>query len=160
MLIVGGVSESSHMNVQIILTRASSMGLGIPCAFARNWVIPLANICTMCLFASRVGCPLLQRCRADWTLSRIGSQGVITLVSFPIQAPRIRTVLPSSATLTSGGSGGSVGLMHQVVRTLCLWVFVLVGMTSVFSMLNLAPEAEHHFIRISRSAAYESAFDR
>ena len=36
MPIIGGVDEPSQMNEQMILTRASSMGPGIPCAFARN----------------------------------------------------------------------------------------------------------------------------
>jgi len=44
MPIVGGAVDSSQMNEQIILTSASSIWRGIPCAFVRNCVIPPANI--------------------------------------------------------------------------------------------------------------------
>lgn len=106
-LIVGGAGESSQIKERMILTRAISISRGMLCAFARNWVIPPANICTMCRFASRVGCPFPQRWRAALTLSRTGSQGVTSFVLFPIQAPRILTAFPSSAILISWGRGGS-----------------------------------------------------
>jgi len=102
--------DSSQIKERIIFTRASSIWLGIPCAFVRNWVIPPANICTMCHFASRVGCPLLQRWSVVLTLSRIGSQGVTSFTSFPIHAPRFLTAFPSLVILTSCGRGGVGGV--------------------------------------------------
>ena len=104
MPIVGGAVDSFQIKNQMIFTSATSIGWGILCTFAINWVNPPANICTMCLFALRVGCPFPQHWRADLTLSRTGSQGVNSDVLFPIQAPKILTVFPSLAILISWGS--------------------------------------------------------
>ena len=47
-----------------------------------------------------------------------------------------------------------------VEQILCLCVEVPIGMISIFSRLNLAPDAMHHMERICWRAVYKSVSDR
>ena len=158
-LIVGGAVDS-QMKSLMILVRASSICFGIPWAAVRNCDIPPANIWVMCLFASREGWPLFHFCRVDLILSRIGSHGSAAFVALPIQAPRHLTAFPSSAMRMPCWRGGSSVFTLRVVQILCLWVGVPIGITSVFSKLNQAPDAMHHLDRIFWRDEYESVSDR
>ena len=136
------------MNSLMILTKAVSICFGIPCAAVRNCVMPPANIWVMWRFASKVGWPLFQRFRVAFTLSRIGSHGSAAFVLFPIHAPRHRTALPSGVILIAWESGGSFLVIFLEVHILSLCSSVPIGMISVFSRLNLAPEAMHQLDRM------------
>ena len=96
----------------------------------------------------------------DLTFSTIGSQGSAAFVLFPIHAPRHRTACPSSAMWMSWWRGGSLLLIFCVVQILSLCSRVPIGIISVFSRLNFAPDARHQLVRISWSAMYESDSDR
>lgn len=159
MLIIGGAKDS-HMNSQMIFTRAVSMCFGMPCAAVRNCVIPPANICVIWRFASRVGWPLFHRFRVALTLSSIGSHGSAALALFPIHAPRQRTVFPSWAIFIVWERGRSFRVIFLEEHTLSQCSSVPMGIISVFSRLNLAPEAVHHLDRMFCRAAYESDSER
>lgn len=146
-LIVGGAVEL-QINSRMILTKACSISFGIPCAFVRNWVMPPVNICNTCFLAVRAMFPLSQVCRVFLTLSRMGFQGADSFTLLPIQAPRHLTACPSLAIQMDWGRGWSVGWMHLVFITQVLWAGQPIGITSVFSTLNFAPEARHHLDRM------------
>ena len=92
--------------------------------------------------------PLFQLCRVDLILSRIGDHGVVSFILLPIQAPRHLTACPSSATLMAWDRGGSSGWTRLVSMIRVLWSGEPIGITLVFSRLNFAPEARHHFARM------------
>lgn len=66
---------------------------------------------------SRDGWPLFQRFNVLLMLSRIGSHGVASFVSLPIQAPKDLIGWPSGATLMEFSRGVSSGLSFLVVIT-------------------------------------------
>jgi hypothetical protein len=95
--VILGDESSSHIKSRISLVRAVSTEVGIPCAWVRNWVWPHTMACTMVFLPKRVGLPLPHWFRSFLMRSRIGSQGVVAFVWFPIHALRERMALPSEA---------------------------------------------------------------
>lgn len=67
---------------------------------------------------------------------------------------------PSVAMLMPGGRGGSSGWICCVWVSLPLCVSVPIGMISVFSRLNFAPDARHHFCRMFSRSEYLSVEDK
>ena len=120
---------------------------GIPCALVRNWVMPVTTIWMMRRLPSRVGCDLFHMLREAFILLSTGAQGVVSSSPFPIQAPRQRTACPSGAMCTLVLSGLSAGWIWWEVRMWLWCVLVPIGMTSVFSRLNLVPDTVHHWFR-------------
>jgi hypothetical protein len=90
----------------------------------------------------------------------IGVHGWAWSTSFLIQAPSMRVGWPSSAILISGARGGSSGWILQVCVSCSLCSFVPIGMISVFSRLNFAPEALHQVERMFSRSVYLSDKDR
>src|SRR5260221_6146867 len=78
-----------HINLLISLVNADSTDAGMPCAFVRNWVCPPITVCMMSFFPFRVGWVLSQLLSFALMTSFIGSQGVASFTSLPIQAPSI-----------------------------------------------------------------------
>jgi hypothetical protein len=156
----GGGLLSSHMKFLTMHCRDISMSGGIPCALVRNWVIPPTIICTMRRRASRVGFVVAQE-RSDCCIRSIFvDQTCVGLVSFPIQVPRILVGWPSSAIQILSVSRESFGCGQRVLRTLSRCGFGPIGMISVFSRLNLAPDAVHQVSRMFSRVLYLSFFDR
>ena len=84
------------------------------------------------------------------TLSIVSSHRVVSLTLFPIQAPRERTASPSLAILMFWSSGfRSLGFTFRVSITHCRCCCVPIGMISVFSMLNFAPDTWHQSVSIA-----------
>src|SRR6267154_3235039 len=144
------------MNHLVIFVNAVSICFGIPCALVRNCVMPPMNICMINRFPSSIGWPLFHLLRVVSILSRIGSQGVVLSSSFPIQAPRDLMGLLSWAILIVFSQGSSSVISFLVVITVVLCALDPIGRISVFSMLNLAPDARHHFCRMSFRSLYLS----
>ena len=125
---------------------------GIPCAFVRNCVMPSTVICIIRCFASRVGLEHAQQLSLSFILSRTVVHGWASSILFPIQAPRMQVGWPSVAIRIPGGRRWSSGCICHEWITLCLCISVPMGIISVFSRLNFAPDARYHFSRMcSRS---------
>ena len=141
---------SSQMKFCIISIRASSIILGMPWALVKNWVYLPMIIWMISFWPSKVGCNLLNLVSDLLILSIIGSQGAIASASLPSQAPRILTTLWSFAILILV-SRGYCSLMFRCCVSVILvqWAGELIGMISVFSILNFTPDAKHHSLRIS-----------
>jgi hypothetical protein len=96
----------------------------------------------------RVGCPLFHRSSLILILSKIGSQGEASFTQFPIHAPRERVASPSFAIrMFSFSVLWSSWLIFLISSTVILYLSGPMGIISVFSMLNFAPEALHHLSR-------------
>ena len=145
---------------RVSFVRAERTVFGMPWAFVRNCVILPTVSCIISRFASREGLVWFQRSSACLIFSIVGVQGWAGSRSFPIQAPRQRVGCPSGAILMFSGRGWSSGWSCLVVRTHSRCCLVPVGITSVFSTLNFAPEARHHRVRIYSSVSYLSDSDR
>src|SRR5258708_18334325 len=145
-----GDESSSHMNFQIILVRAVSIVVGIPCAFVRNWVCPPITAWMIIFLPYRVGLLLPHCSRSFLILSSTGSQGAVALVWLLIHAPRRWIAVLSGAMWMSSFSGSrSCGLSFLMLWRDDLYSSVLIGTISVFSVLNLAPKTWHQWSRIS-----------
>ena len=83
----------------------------------------------------------------SFILSRTVVHGWASSILFPIQVPRMQVGWPSVAIQIPGGRGGSSGCICHEWITLCLCVSVPMDIISVFSRLNFAPDARHHFSR-------------
>src|SRR6266849_1242101 len=138
----------SQTKLLVIFVRVFSISLGIPCAFARNWVWPPMMAWAISFLPLSVGLDFPHSLRFLFMLSNMGSHGDFRLVLFLIHAPRDRTASPSFAILMRSSSGiWSCGLSLRV-RFILLWCSSEPsGMISVFSILNLAPDAWHHSFR-------------
>jgi hypothetical protein len=146
-----GEESSSHMKFQIVLVSAASMCGGMPCAFVRNWVYPptTSMIWMIAFLPFIVGWVFFHLSRFLCVLSTMGSQGVASFVLFPIHAPRDLTASPSSAIYILPFSGFvSSWLIFRVTIIRCLWASEPIGIISVLSMLNFAPETWHQVFRI------------
>ena len=141
---LGVCPSSSQMNFRNSFVNASRIGAGMPCALVKNCVRPPTIAWAISRFPSKVGRTVFQRSRSRLTRSMIGSHGLVSCVSFPIQAPRERTDSPSCAMCTSACIGVSAGLSLRDCITLSRCAFVPIGIISVFSLLNFAPDAWHH----------------
>ena len=159
-ILIGGDFFRSQMKSLVILLRVSHTGFGMPCVLVRNCVMAPTVSCIISCLASRVGLCLFQSSRDCLILSIIGFQGCVWLVLLPIHAPRHLMVLLSFAILISSWSLWSSGWSFLVVVTLSRCSCVPIGMISVFSMLNLVPDALHHRERISCSVSYLLDSDR
>ncbi|KAG2050969.1 hypothetical protein BDR06DRAFT_1062283, partial [Suillus hirtellus] len=139
---------------------AFSMFLGIPCAFARNCVIPLTTICTISFFPSREGCPMFHLLRLSSIFVRVDSQDVVCSVSLPIQALSDLIGLPSLATLTCScqGASRSFSFLFRITEARCS--FVPIGNILVFSMLNFTPDAMHQVCMMVSKSEYLSSLDK
>ncbi len=135
--VILGEESSSYIKLFIILFRVFSMCLGIPCALARNWVWPPTTAWIISFLLFRVGWRCFHLSRLLFILSIIVSQGASSFVWFPIQAPSILIDSPSLATcILSVSRDWSLSFSFLMVTTLCLCSVELMGMISVFSMLN------------------------
>lgn len=94
------------------------------------------------------GCALFYRFNALLILSRIGSQGFTSYVLFPIQALRERIASPSFAMWIRSLR---VIVLFSFIFLVCVTVHWCssepIGIISVFSMLNFAPDTSHHAFR-------------
>src|SRR5216683_6868657 len=148
-LAILGDELSSQIKFFIILFRVSSVSFGIPWAWVRNCVCPPTTICIIIFLPLRVGCTFLHLSSLVLILSMIGSQGVRSLVLFPIHAPNIHIASPSFAILMPSGSGiWSLRFSSLIVAAFSRCSSFLIGMISVFSWLNLASDIWHHSSRI------------
>jgi hypothetical protein len=93
-------------------------------------------------------------------LSMIGSHGVALSRLFPIHAPRDLTGVPSHAILIKASYGWSSSLSFLVSANCSLWDLVPISKISVFSKLNLAPDAMHQCFKMSYRSLYQSPFLR
>lgn len=144
LLLIGGVFLSFHIKFLICFVIAFSMDFGIPWAFVRNWVIPPTTICIISFFPSREGWPNSHLIKLCSIFSNIGSQDVACSTSFPIHAPKERIGVPSRAIRIWSPQGVSCSFSFRFCRMLARWVLEPMGSISVFSRLNLAPDALHH----------------
>ncbi len=152
-----GAFSPSHMRVLIILMMASSMWVGIPCAFVRNCVWPPIIAWIISRFPYSVGCMFSHLLILAFILSNIGSHGAALFTLFPIHAPRILTASPSLAIVTLSSRGLlSSTLIFLVVMILCLCASVPIGIILVFSMLNFAPDTWHQLVRMSPTSSNRS----
>ena len=102
----------------------------------------LTMACTISLWPVRVGFDFPHTFSVLWMLSTISSHSVLTFVLFPIQAPSDLMVSPLLAILIQLWKGDwSSWFIFQVTLTCSLYALDLIGIISVFSMLNLAPDA-------------------
>src|SRR5216683_3426749 len=142
-----GDESSSHMKPFIILFRAVSMCQGIPCVLARNCMWPPTTAWIISFLPFRVGCSLFHLSRLLFILSIIVSQGVLSFVWLPIHAPSILINSPSLVMCIFSVSGlWSCSFSFLVDTTLRLCSVMPMGMTSVFSMLNFAPDISHQLL--------------
>src|SRR5204863_8549776 len=125
-----------------------SISSGIPCALVRYCVIPPITICMMCFLPSMVGWLLDHWSNAVSIFSMTLVHCSLGSVLFPTQAPRILVGSPSPAMCMSLGIVSYVSRVLLVCITFCLYSSEPIEMTSVFVMLNFAPEAVHHFFRV------------
>ena len=103
---------------------------------------------TMVFLPFIVGPDLFQNPRFLWILSTMVSQGATLSILFPIQAPSNLTMLPSCTILILLFIGKiSFWLIFLVRITCCLYSSEPMGIISVFSRLNLAPEISHQSLR-------------
>ena len=108
---------------------------------------------------SSVGFDFPQFFSALWMLSMISSQGVFRFVLFPIHAPNNLMASPFFAILMWSFSGiWSFGFSLQDIIILYWCVSDPIGITSVFSMLNFAPDTQHHSSRMSWTWSRWSSF--
>ena len=144
----------------IIVCRDFATVFGIPCALVRYCVIPPTIIWTMSCFASMVGRDVAHWSSLSFILSIICDHGCVWSTLFPIQAPRTLVGLPSLAIFISRLSGSSslCILLESIILFLC--VSVPIGMISVFSRLNFAPDALHHVVSSSSRSLYLSDVER
>ena len=106
-------------------------------------------ICIINFLPCKVGWNLPQALSVCWALSTMGSHGVSSLELFPTLAPRMWMASLSLVIFMRSSSGiRSLGLIFLVVANWSLCSVVPKGMISVFSRLNLAPEAWHHLSSI------------
>ena len=156
----GGVLSLLHTKFLIIRCSDVVTVVGMPWALVRNWVMPPTVIWVIRCFASRVGFEVVQLSSVFLILSSVVLHGCAWSTLFPIHAPRMRVGLPSSAILIPGGSGVSVGwrVRSSTIRTLCC--LEPIGIISVFSRLNFAPEALHQVFSRFSSDIYLSEPDR
>src|SRR5713226_6764380 len=97
----------------------------------------------------RVGLLLPHQSRSFLILSSTGSQGAVILVWLPIHVPRRRIAVLLGAILMHSLSGSrSCGLSFCVLVSDLLYSSIPIGIISVFSVLNLAPETLHQRSRI------------
>ena len=146
-----------YMNPRVILIRAFSMFGGIPWAMVRNWVNPPTTACTINFLPIivRYDVPHLSRCL--FILSITGSHGTASFVLFPIHAPKNLIALPSSAIFIRSSRPLQSCWFIFCVRTTCsLCSSEPMGTTSVFSMLNLAPDTRHQSSGIIVTRSNES----
>ena len=134
--------------------------LGIPWALVRNCVMVPTVIWMISHLASMVGLLLFHWLNTILILSVIGFQGWSWLVLFPIQGPRQRMVWPSLAISIVSCSGVLVGRSFRVVMTLLWCSCDPIRRFSVFSMLNFAPDVQHHWERMAWRVSYLSCSDR
>lgn len=146
---MGGVVLPSHMNCLMHFVSAVSTGFGMPCALVKNCVIPPTTIWTMSRLPSSVGWPKFHRVRFCSIFVSTGSQGAAWSSSFPTQAPRVLMGLPSLAILTWSDQGSSSSLNFLLITTDARCAGEPIGRISVFSRLNLAPDARHQDWRMS-----------
>jgi hypothetical protein len=122
----------------------------ISCAFIRNWVWPPMMACMISCLPYIIGWALSQHFNLLLMVSRIGSHGVILLTLLLTHAPRIHTALPSWVIrIFSGSVVSSVELIFLLSVTIFQCASIPMGMISVLSMLNLAPDTWHHLFRTS-----------
>ena len=159
-LIPGGVLFPFQRKSRVIDWRVLVTVCGIPCALVWNCVMPPITICTISLFTSRVGLARAHLFMVSLILSIMGDQGWASSILLPIQAPRTWVAFPSVAILMPRGRGGSSGWICRVWDILPWCVSVPIAMISVFSRLNFAPDARHHFFRIFSRSEYLSVEDR
>ena len=145
-----GEESFSHMKSHIILVMAFSMCLGIPCAFIRNWVCPPTITWIIFALPIMVGFDFPHLPRFLCILSRVISHSAVLLALFPIQAPRDLIASLSFAILILGFSGlaSSWSTLH-FVRICLLCSLDPIGIISVFSMLNFAPDTLHQSLRMA-----------
>lgn len=117
-------------------------------------------ICIISRLASSVGLLLLHSSSDCLILSIIGFHGWVWSVLLPIHAPRHLMAVPSCAIFIVFWRLMSSGWSFLVAIILSRCSCVPMGTISVFSMLNLAPDALHHRVRISCSVSYLSFSDR
>jgi hypothetical protein len=118
--------------------------------------LPPTTIWTISLRPSRVG-ELLFHLSSEAVISSIAwVQGLDGSILLPTHPPNMRVVVPSSAMWVLCGIGESVGFSFLLVSTLCLYSGVPIGMTTVFDILNFAPDATHHLS--STACSSESLF--
>lgn len=84
----------------------------------------------------------------DSIFSTMGDQTDGSCTLFPSHAPSMRIAWPSRAIRTSGGNATDVMFSFEDVISDCRYSGVPTGIISVLSMLNLAPEAQHHVDRM------------
>ena len=121
------------------------MCISISCACARNCMHPPTIICAITFWPFRVGCDLPYLISALCILSIISSQGVDAFVLFPSHTPRILITSWSLGIFILSSSGAySFSFSFLVVVIFRRWSCFLIGIISVFSMLNLASDVLHH----------------
>ena len=127
-----------------------SIQAGMPCAWVRNCMWPPTTAWMIRLLPSVLGQTFFHLERLIFILSRIGSHGVWLSVLLPIHTPSIRTASLSLAIQICSGSGDrSSGFSFHVWATERLCALEPIGMISVLSMLNLAPDVRHQRSRVS-----------
>ena len=100
-----GAFSWPHMNLLMIFVNAFSIWLGIPWAFARNWVWPPMTAWIIRRLPFIVRWAFSHVSSLGFILSITCSHGVASFTLLPIQAPRILIASLSRAMWISFGSG-------------------------------------------------------
>lgn len=141
---IHGFASLSQRKFWMSFWIAVSISCGIPWTFARYWVLPPITAWAMILFPYKVGFIFCHLSMLYLTLSIMVPHGVRSFVLFPTHAPKRRTASWSFAILIRSSSWLlSLGLIRREAITSAQWLYVPMGIISVFSMLNLAPETSH-----------------
>ena len=144
---IGGDRLPSQIKSQVSFVRAVVMGLGMPCALARNWVMPPMVSCMIRALASRVGWVDDQMANLDLILSRIISQGVASSKLLPIHEPRQHIAWPSCAMQIPSCRGGVSGVD-------------LVGCSYTVAVV-LSPNGEHlGFLEVEFGARHKAPAEK
>jgi hypothetical protein len=145
------------METLISFVSASLICFAIPCASARNCERPPTIAYTIrrfpSLVPSGVGCTDFHLSRCLYTASLTVSQGRCSCVLFPIHAPSECIASPSFMMWTSSRVVRSFGFSFLKRITLFLWFLVPIGIISVFSLLNFAPDTPHNLSSVFRVAS-------
>lgn len=117
-------------------------------------------ICTRSFRPSIVGLVLSHLVSAASIFSMIGDQGVVSGASFPSQAPRIHMDSPSSAIWILSGIHSCSSLAQRSCSNFSLKILLPIGIICVLDVLNCAPAARCHWLRISVRSDKELSFPR
>ncbi|KAF9783299.1 hypothetical protein BJ322DRAFT_1069956 [Thelephora terrestris] len=133
-----------HTNSWIALWISFCTVSGIPWALVRNCVFPPATICTIRRLPSKVGYRASHRLKSFLIVSTIFFHGSSGFSLFPTHAPRILVASLSPAMWIDVGTLSPATFITLVSARVWRYSAVPIGIISVFSTLNFAPDTSHH----------------